>query len=183
MTMDSEQLGHIQDTLIDQGISIKTLQRGHDEMAKDIVRLDRVFTTVNESVIRLDEQVKGIREQNINHHKQQLENDKALGDTMTVMATSMTTLLSAMGLDPKNDSSIQEMRKDFFAIRETRMNKKTHRDHFIRALITVGTTTVVGVILSLLYLGVQTQLRKDLNDEHGVTQNGPQTTVPQLRNR
>lgn len=183
---DTTQLGHIQDTLNEHGSDIRQLKMGFDEMTKDLMKLDRNYTQVNEHVIRLDEKIKGIRDQNTNHHRVQVETDNKLSEQLNTLLMNNSILMSAMGLDPKNDTSVQEMRKDFFAVRETRVNKKSYKEHLIKALITAATITLISIVASLLYLGVQTQLRKDMyNYDHqsGVNQNGPKTTIPQLRDR
>lgn len=174
-----DQLGQIQDQITDLQIGFKKLEIVTDELSRNDIRHDRGMKEANEQLIRLDEKMNGVRAQNESHHNTQLAAVKQQSDLLQGMQSSLTVLLLAMGLDPKNENSIKEMSKDFSTIRDSRLAKKNYKDYFMRAVITVG----AGAILLVMYLGVQTQLKKDLNYDHGATQNGPQTTVPQLRNR
>lgn len=173
------QLGQIQDTQNEQGLMLKKHETLLNEMLQDMTRMDNNQREGREQMIRLDEQVKGMREQNKSHHDTQTNLIKELSEGQNKLMASVGIMLSAVGIDPTDARSIEETRKDFFSVRDTRLTRKAGKDWFIKTMI--GALTVA--MLGLLYLGFINKLEKDSPHEMGQYQNGHQTTLPELRKR
>lgn len=147
--MDPEtQIGLLQDQVHGFSLEMQGFRLALEGVLKKQGETEAGQTKNNESIIRLEEAVKGIREQNKEHAAAQTK-------LLTDAATNISTLLSAMGIDPNKPETIMAVRHDFIDLRRMRTKRESAWDWFTKSLI----GGIVAAALLALWEGIKANAR------------------------
>lgn len=141
------QIGILQDQITELNMKVNRFGFELEGGLRQISQMVHDQKASSENVIRLDEAVKGLREQGKEHNTKQLE-------LMATAGQNISALLSAMGIDPTKPETVEAVRKDFIEMRNRRVKREGAWDWFTKSLI--GGLVAAG--LFALWEGIKSQL-------------------------